>query len=60
MLDTERTFKTKQGQVGQFSKFCLRQQLFAFKEVIHGKGIIQYLQNYKRHEVDQRHSKKFS
>ena len=32
MLDSERTFKIKEGYVGQFSKFCLRQQLCAFKE----------------------------
>ena len=31
MLDSERTFK-KRGQLEQFSKFCLRQQSFAFKE----------------------------
>ena len=32
MLDSERTFKIKIRTVGQFSKFCLRQQLCAFKE----------------------------
>ena len=32
MLDFERTFKLKLRLVGQFSKFFLRQQLFAFKE----------------------------
>ena len=32
MLDSERTFKKREGQLEQFLKFCLRQQLFAFKE----------------------------
>ena len=32
MLDSERTFKIKVRLLGQFSKFCLRQQLCAFKE----------------------------
>ena len=32
MLDSERTFKIKVRLLGQFSKFCLRQQLRAFKE----------------------------
>ena len=32
MLDSERTFKKREGWLEQFSKFCLRQQLFAFKE----------------------------
>ena len=40
------------------SKFCLLLQLFTFKRVLHGKEIVQYLQNYKRHEVDQGNSKK--
>ena len=40
------------------SKNCLRQQLFAFKEVWIGKEIAQYLQNYKHQEVDQGHPKK--
>ena len=33
MVDFEGTFKKKwKGHVGQFSKFCLRQQVYAFKE----------------------------
>ena len=32
MLDIQRTFKIKKGYFGQFSKFSLQQQLFAFKE----------------------------
>ena len=32
MLNSERIFKIKVNQVEQFSEFCLRQQLFAFKE----------------------------
>ena len=32
MLDSERTFKIKVSLLGQFSKFCLRQQLCTFKE----------------------------
>ena len=53
MLDSERAFNIK---VRTVFKFCLRQQLFAFKE-LHGKEIVRYLRNYKRHEVDQGHSK---
>ena len=32
MLDSQRTFKRKRGYLWQFRKFCLRQQLCAFKE----------------------------
>ena len=31
-LDSQRTFKRKRGYLWQFRKFCLRQQLCAFKE----------------------------
>ena len=58
MLDFERTFKLKLRLVGQFSKFFLRQQLFAFKEFLHGNENVQYLQNNKRHEFDHGHSRK--
>ena len=54
MLDSARAFNVK---VRTVFKFCLRQQLFAFKE-LHGKEIVRYLRNYKRHEVDQGHSKR--
>ena len=41
-------------------KFWLRQQLFAFKEFCMEMRLPhQYLQNYKRHEFDQGHSRKF-
>ena len=46
MLDSERTFKIK-------VKLCWT----VFE--IHGNEIVQYLQNYKRHEFDQGHSRKF-
>ena len=46
MLDSERIFKIGQkGHVGQFSKFRLPKQFFAFKEFCMKKEIAQYLQN---------------
>ena len=59
MLDSERTFEIKVRSRWTYAKFHVRQQLFPFKRVLHGKEIVQYLQNYKRHEVDLGHSKKF-
>ena len=58
MLDAERTFKKRYGQLGQFSNFCLRQQLFAFKKFCMKKRLFNIFKIKRRHEVDQGYSKK--
>ena len=52
MLNSEGTIKIKIR--GQFSKFCLSKQLFAFKEFL----MERYIQNYKCHEAHQEHTGK--
>ena len=45
MPDSERTFKIK--------VISLTSAIICIQSVSHGKEIVQYLQNYKRHKVDQ-------
>ena len=58
MLDSERTFKIKlTATLDSFKNFAYVRSYLHLKS-LHRKEIVQYLQNYKRHEVDQGHSKK--
>ena len=55
MLDSERIFKIKERL-----RWAVFEILFtsAIMRILHGNKIVQYLQNYKRHDFDQGHSKK--
>ena len=57
MLDSERTFKIMVRLRWTVFEILLCLQICAFR-VLHGKEIAQYLQNYKRDEFDQGHSRK--
>ena len=59
MLDSERTFKIKLRSRGTVFKILLTSANICIKGVLYEKEIVQYLQIYKPHEVDQGHSKKF-
>ena len=56
MLDSERTFKIKNSWT--VFKISLTSAIFYIWRVLHGNEIVQYLQNNKRHESDQDHSRK--
>ena len=57
MLDSERTFKIKvRSHWTVFEIFLTSAVIIYIERVLHGKEIVQYLQNYKHHEVDQGHS----
>ena len=56
MLDSERTFKVKVRSALTVFKILLTSVVICIKRVLHEKEIVQYLQNYKHHDVDQGHS----
>ena len=58
MLGSKRTFNIKVRSRWTVFKISLTSAVICIERVLHGEEIIQYLQNYKRHEVDQGHSKK--
>ena len=58
MLDSERTFKIKVRLRWTAFEILLTSAIICIQRVLHGKEIVQYLQNYKRHEFDQSHSRK--
>ena len=58
MLDSERTFKIKVTSSWTVFKILLTSAVIFILKSLHGKEIVQYFQNYRRHEVDQGHSKK--
>ena len=58
MLDSERTFKIKVRLRWTAFEILLTSAIICIQRVLHGKEIVQYLQNYKRHEFDQGHSRK--
>ena len=57
MLDSERPFKIKVRSRRTVFEILLTSVVISIKRVLHGKKIVQNLQNYKRHEVDQSHKK---
>ena len=58
MLDSERTFKIKVRLRWTAFEILLTSVIICIQRVLHGKEIVQYLQNYKRHDFDQGHSRK--
>ena len=58
MPDSERTFKTKVRLPWAVFEFFFYVCYMCILRVLHENEIFQYLQNYKRHEFDQGHSKK--
>ena len=57
MLDSERPFKIKVRSRRTVFEILLTSVVISIKRVLHGKKIVQNLQNYKRHEVDQSRKK---
>ena len=57
MLDSERTFKMK-VRSRWIVEILHTSAAICISRVLHGKEIVQYLQNYKRHEINQGHPKK--
>ena len=58
MLDSERTFKIKERLPWTVSEILLTSAVICIERVLHGNEIVQHLQNYKRHEFEQGHSRK--
>ena len=58
MLDSARTFKIKVRSRWKVFEILLTSAVIYIKRVLHGKAIIQYLQNYNCLEIDKGHSKK--
>ena len=58
MLDSKRTFKIKVRLPWTTFEILLTSAIICIQRVLHGNEIVQYLQNYKRHEFDQGHSRK--
>ena len=58
MPDSERIFKLKERSRWTVFEISLISAVICIWRVLHGKEIVQYLQNYKHHEVDQGHFKK--
>ena len=58
MLDSERTFKIKVRSAWTVSEILLTSAATCIQRVLHRKEIVQCLQNYRHHEVNQGHSKK--
>ena len=58
MLDSERTFKIKVSLRWTVFEILLTLAIIFIQKVLHGNEIVQYLQNYKRHEFDQGYSRK--
>ena len=57
MLDSERTFKIKARLRWAVFEIFLTSTIICIYKVFHGNEIVQYIQNYKRHEFDQGHSR---
>ena len=53
MLDSERKFKIKVRSSWTVFEILFTSAVTCNLRVSHGNEIVQYLQNYKRHEVDQ-------
>ena len=57
MLDSEKTFKIK-VRSRWIVEILLTSAAICVSRVLHRKEIVHYLQNYKRHEINQGHPKK--
>ena len=58
MLDSERTFKIKVRLRWTAFDILLTSAIICIQRVLHGNKIVQYLQNYKRHESGKGHLRK--
>ena len=58
MLDSERTFKIKLRLSSTAFEILLTSAIICIQSILHGNEIVQYLQNYKRHESGKGHSRK--
>ena len=58
MLSSERIFKIKVRLPWRVLEILLTSVIICIYIVLHGNDIVEYLQNYKRHEFDQGHSRK--
>ena len=58
MLDSETTFKIKVRSRWRVFEISPTSAVICIQRGLRGKEIVQYLQNYKRHEVEQGHFKK--
>ena len=59
MLDSEKTFKINERLPWTVLEILLMSAIICIEKVLHGNEIVQHLQNYKCHEFDQGHSRKF-
>ena len=59
MLYSERIFKIKVRLRWTVFEILFMSAIMLIERVLHGDEIVKYLQNYKRHESDQGHSRKF-
>ena len=57
MLDSERTFRIKVRLRWSVFKILITSAIICILRVLRRNEIVQYLQNYKRHEFDQGHSR---
>ena len=58
MLDSKVTFKTKVTLRWTAFEILLMSAIICIQRVLHGNEIVQYFQNYKRHESGKGHSRK--
>ena len=58
MLDSKITFKTKVTLRWTLFKILLMSAIICIQRALHGNEIVQYFQNYKRHESGKGHSRK--
>ena len=58
MLDSEKTFKINGRLPWTVLEILLTSAIICIEKVLHGNEIV-HLQNYKCHEFDQGHSRKF-
>ena len=58
MLDSERTFKIKVRLRWTAFEILLMSAIICVQRILHRNKIVQYLQNYKRHESGKGHSRK--
>ena len=54
----ERTFKIKERSRWTVFEILFTSAVISIERVLHKNEIVQYLQNYKRHELDKGHSRK--
>ena len=58
MLHSERKFKIKVRLGGTVFEILFMRVIMCIERVLHGNEIVELLQKYKHHEVDEGHSRK--